>query len=163
MKVSNKYIIEIDKFLINYILSEKDSRKYDGGEISTHDELNYYLFVNGYNTPDRLSFRKVKKSDILSGKTILVKDEAGKVIPYNNPKIINFSHLQNELNSSENRKEMLKNRRIILKKEGYVETKRGDIVKRELIDEQEETITHKINKNKKLANRNMHGMKGRLN
>ena len=40
--------------------------------------------------------------------------------------------------------------------------KQYDIIKEELIDEKEDTITCKINRNKKLINQNIHGMKGRI-
>lgn len=163
MKVSVKNVIEIDKFLFNYVLSLKDFKKFnDKDKICTHDDLSYYLFVNGYKTPDRISFKSIKKSDILSGRVILVRDFSGKIVPYNNPKILNISKLQEELNSEENRKISLKNRRMILKEQGYIEAKNGDIIKEELIDEKEDTITCKINRNKKLINQNIHGMKGRI-
>ena len=158
MNASEKYIIGIHDFINNYVLA--NGKEYDGIYKLTHKELGIYLSEKGYSTPDRISFRKVKNSDILMGEILLVKDETGQVIAYRNPKLKNLDLLLKELKSKENKKNMLKRRREILKESGYIETRRGDIVEERLIDEKEETITHKINRNKKLVNRDARGMKG---
>lgn len=158
MNTSEKYIIGIYDFINNYVLL--NGKEYDGLYKLTHKELGIYLSEKGYSKPDRVSFRKVKNSDILIGEILLVRDEVGQIIAYRNPKVKNLDLLLKELKSKENKKNILKRRREILKESGYVETKRGDIVEENLIDEKEETITHKINRNKKLLNQNTRGMKG---
>lgn len=163
MKTSIKNIISIEEFLLNYILNEKDSKKYDGGRVTlTHEEMNLYLFVNGYKSPNRIPFKKVKEFDLLTGEVLLVKDEIKKVIAYYNPRRTNITLLEQELNSAENKKNALKKRRNYLKSIGYIETKNGEVIEKDLIDEIEDTIIQKINRNKRLANENIHGMKGRI-
>lgn len=90
----------------------------------------------------------------------MVRDKIGKVIAYYNPRRTSITLLEQELNSTQNRKNALKKRRNYLKSMGYVETKNGEIIEKTLIDEMEDTITHKRNRNKRLANENIHGMKG---
>jgi hypothetical protein len=55
---------------------------------------------------------------------------------------------------------MLKARRENLSNLGCVETKRGDIIEKSLIDEKEYIITNKLNRNKRLAHENCRKMRG---
>lgn len=163
MKVSAKYVIEIRKFMMNFVFNDKDVNKgvvFDGK--LTHDDMNLYLFDKKYRIPKRAKFNQIKKTDLLSGKILLIKDEIGKVIPYHNPRITNIEMLEEELHSLENKKRTYKARREFLKSQGYVETCRGDVIEKQLIDEEEDYITSKINRNKVLVNRNCHGMRGKV-
>ena len=49
MKVSAKYVIEIRKFMMNFVFNDKDVNKgvvFDGK--LTHDDMNLYLFDKKY-------------------------------------------------------------------------------------------------------------------
>lgn len=159
MKISQRYIIGIKEFLNNYILSKKDfENEKIGKSVRTHNQMNLCLFENGYSVPDRVKLKEVSKNDILSGEVIIVMDKTGQVIAYRNPKRVNITLLEQELNSVQNKKKALKERRNYLKSIGYVETKNGEVIEKALIDEIEDTITYKINRNKVLTNR--YGKKG---
>lgn len=159
MKISQRYIIGIKEFLNNYILSKKDfENEKIGKSVRTHNQMNLCLFENGYSVPDRVKLKEVSKNDILSGEVIIVMDKTGQVIAYRNPKRVNIILLEQELNSVQNKKKALEERRNYLKSIGYIETKNGEVIEKDLMDEIEDTITHKINRNKVLTNR--YGKKG---
>ena len=155
MKVSKKYIINIREFMSNYL-----EVNYDKDYKLTHNEMNIFLYEKGKKEVDRIKFSSVKSDDIILGNVLLVKDEEGKVIPYINPKMIMLDMLLKELNTKENKKRTREKRINTLKSMGYIETKSGDVIEKSLIDEEEDVITHKRNRAKKLVNRNMHKMKG---
>lgn len=155
MNVSKKYIINIREFMSNYV-----EVSYDKERKLTHNEMNLYLYEKGRKAVEYIRFKSIKSEDILLGNVLLVKDEIGKVIPYANPKINNLKALLKELNSVESQKRTKTKRINTLKSMGYVETKSGDVIKSSLIDEEEDVITCKRNRAKKLVNKNMHKMKG---
>ena len=80
MKISKKLIIDIEVFMANYL-----GVIYDGEYKLTHGEMNLFLFSKNISCPKRCTFQGIKMDDIISGKYLIVKDEANKVIPYFNP------------------------------------------------------------------------------
>ena len=79
-KVSEKYILNIKEYMINFL-----GVSYTGCNKLTHKEMNIFLCEKKHCVPDRVSFSKIKKEDILKGKCLLVKDELNQIIPYSNP------------------------------------------------------------------------------
>ena len=155
MNVSKKYIISIREFMSNYV-----GINYDKDYKLTHEEMNFYLFEKGKRGVDRAKYKSIKSEDIILGKVLLVKGEEGKVIPYYNPVYTQVDLLLNELNTKENQVRVKKARHNILKSMGYTETRSGEVMDNSLIDEEEDVITYKRNRVKKLANKNTHKMKG---
>ena len=144
MKVSEKNIISIRKFAANYLLEE-----YDEERKLTHDYLNFYLYDKGLKIPNRVKFKEIKPLDILFSNVLLVKDETGKIIAYQNPLMFNEEKLLKDLNSEE--KETIENARIKnLEEQGYYVTKFGDVVNP--IEEIKPKIENE-NRYKKLINR----------
>lgn len=89
-KVSKKYILDIKEYMVNFL-----NIHYTGYNKLTHKEMNIFLREKNRYTPDRVSFSKIKKEDILRGRCLLVKDELNQIIPYSNPR--NLERLMSEL------------------------------------------------------------------
>ena len=111
-KVSKKYILNINKFMENFLGIE-----YVGENKLTHKEMNLYLSEKRLPKPNRISFYSIKEEDVLKGKCLFVKDEINKVLPYENPKIIEelmpiLLEEQKENDFSQRRSNCLKNIKI---------------------------------------------------
>ena len=79
LKVSKKYIINIYKFMENYL-----GIKYTGKNKLTHKEMNIFLIEKKKKRPCSIDVDKIKKEDILKGHCIMVMDCCGRIIPYLN-------------------------------------------------------------------------------
>lgn len=149
MNISSKNIIGIKEFLANYLLNEKDAKNIESKRRNmSHDKMTLYLISKGYNVPNRISLKRIKKSDILDGQVLFVKDDYGKVIPYYNDRRISLKLLEKELRLEKNKLEALNARKNYLVNNFSTQ-----------IDSEDEHITCKINRNKVLANKN-HKMRG---
>lgn len=65
-----------------------------------------YLYSKSKKPPKRAAMALVKKDGILTGRYIFVKDVAGQIIPYMNPRSINLKDLQMQLNSESRKKDL---------------------------------------------------------
>lgn len=159
--ISSKYIVGINEFLSNYVLYGKEQKKKLEGKL-THNYMMEYLYENNFTKPTRKSFSKISSEDILMGEVLFVEDESGKILPYANPLRMNLELLKTELNSAINQKKSLEARKNYLRSQGLVETKSIGVVKREIMEDEEEKITSKINRVKTLSNKNTHKMRGKI-
>lgn len=101
--MGKKQIIGIKEFLQNYY-----DMIYTGQNKLTHYEMNMFLSEKGEIIPFRCDFRNVDKESILKGNVIAVKDAAGQVLIYKNPRRVNFDDLLAELTSRRKKVERLK-------------------------------------------------------
>ncbi|MEE3343365.1 MAG: hypothetical protein VZS44_04665 [Bacilli bacterium] len=90
LKVSKKYILSIDEFMDNFLRTP-----YTGKNKLTHKEMKFFLKEKKKDIPKIISFRRIKQEDILRGKYLLVKDDVGKKIAYENPQKLDL--ILNEL------------------------------------------------------------------
>lgn len=123
-------------------------------------ELRNSLFPKQVIVPKSVSFDKIKREDILRGSVLLVLDDMDKVIAYMNPNRENLKVLLNELQSVKSRKRAMKERKLYLQKEGYVELPNGEIVSKDILEENQEKVTD--NRTVKLINKYGYKMRGAL-
>lgn len=146
MNISKKNILEIREFMKNFLNLE-----YDGKVKLTHEELNNYLTSKKMFHVNHINFNKIKKIDILNGTYILVRDDIGKIIPYQRPTISLKSMLE-QIKSQKNTITAKLIRKKYLEEQGYREISTGELLPIEYFEEEPE-ITQKINRIKVLKNR----------
>lgn len=144
MKTSEKNLISIRKFVSNFLL-----HSYGENKKLTHNYLNFYLNEKGISIPKRVKFSQIKPIDILFSNVILVKDENGKVIAYENPLLLNEVRLLNDLNSA-NKDDIEKVRVKNIEEQGYYVSTFGDVVDP---NEEIEPIIQHENRYRKLVNK----------
>ncbi len=129
--VSLKQTIEIREFMRTYLNVE-----YDGEEKRiTHYEMNKYLMEKGYKLPVKVSFSKINKQKLSDGSYVLVREETkkkkkGKIIPYENPLLLSFGKLLNELQRERDYDKLRAIRESILAENNLEEDWLGNIVER---------------------------------
>ena len=96
LKVSKKYIVSINEFMDNFI-----DMPYTGKDKLTHKEMKRYLYEKDKIIPSTISFKKIKKEDVLRGNCILVRDVTGKIIAYDNPKKIDKIMIETLMNNKD--------------------------------------------------------------
>ncbi len=127
--ISLKQTIEIREFMSTYLNVE-----YEGEEKRiTHYEMNKYLREKGYKLPIKVSFSKINKQKLSDGTYVLVREETkkkkkGKVIPYENPLLLSFGKLLNELQREKNYDKLRAIRESILEENNLEEDWLGNIV-----------------------------------
>ncbi len=151
--VCEENIIGIKEFMSEYL-----NVQYDKDERLTHYEMQEYLIENGYPLPRKVSFARVKKNDINTGKYLVVREETkrhkkGRKLIYENPIPFTPKALLNELNTSITSEQLAKIREKILNEEFNLGTDiYGDVVpKKELesYDECEYNITSSKNRQRR--------------
>ena len=145
MNVSRKNILEIREFMWNFL-----NLKYDGKLKLTHEEFSNYLIMKGKTHLTHANFKKIKKEDILNGTYILVRDDVGKIIPYERP--INLSMLCNQIKQNEEKLKRDLIRKRYLEEQGYRELPNGEVLSNDFF-EAEPCITQKLNRVKTLIRR----------
>ena len=145
MNVSRKNILEIREFMWNFL-----NLKYDGKLKLTHEEFSNYLIMKGKTHLKHDNFKKIKKEDILNGTYILVRDDVGKIIPYEMP--INLSMLCNQIKQNEEKLKRDLVRKRYLEEQGYRELPNGEVLSNDFF-EAEPCITQKLNRVKTLIRR----------
>ena len=101
LSISSKNIISVEEFMDVYL-----GVPYTGKEKLTHKVMASYLYSKSKKPPKRATMALVKKDCILTGRYIFVKDVAGQIIPYMNPRSINLKDLQMQLNSESRKKDL---------------------------------------------------------
>lgn len=135
-KVSAKNFIPIREYCDNYL----DLPFTWNGKL-THKRLVEYAFEKGKKLPRRGIFQEIKKEEILNGSYYLIKDEVGKIIPYQAQRL-SFDSILADLNRV-NKDVLARRRESILREQGYVATNTGSIVRKGITDPdayEEETI-----------------------
>lgn len=148
--VSKKDIIFIQEFMTNYI-----GKEYDGNERLTHHVMGMYLYEKGLTMVKTVNFADVRKTDLLTGKYIVVRDENHQVLVYENPKNHSLELLLNELTFQNKKRNLEKIRNTILKEKGYLHDSDGSIITTEEFQQNQYedmlAITEKINRQKYIA------------
>ena len=64
--------------------------EYDGDAKLTHEEFSNYLSLKNIPHINHVNIRKIKNHDILTGRYIFVKDDIGRIIPYERPIVMSL-------------------------------------------------------------------------
>lgn len=119
--------------------------------------LRHELFPEKIILPERISFDNYLNEDVLKGSILEVVDDYNKVIAYRNPLKLNENQLLTVLINAADKKTLEKIRKTILKEQGYIIQKNGEIITQEEyqddIEEDLLSITEKHNRCKKLKQR----------
>ena len=124
MKVSKKYIINIYKFMENFL-----GIKYTGKNKLTHKEMNIFLWEKGKKAPSTINVDKIKREDILKGNCLMVVDCCGRIIPYDNP--IRIETMMPLLQAERKHHDFSKRREDILKQKPKIK-KRVQLIKKDI-------------------------------
>ncbi|MBP3766361.1 MAG: hypothetical protein J6G98_04195 [Bacilli bacterium] len=106
--VSKKQILDIKEFMELYV-----GKEYTWSEQLTHNKMTEFLNIKKIHAPNRVCFDHMEKEDLLNGNYLVVKDEVGQTMIYENPRR-SLVKLQVELNMSYNEEEMEKRRKFAL-------------------------------------------------
>ncbi len=105
---SKKQIVDIREFMELYI-----DKAYTWNETLTHKKMTEFLREKNRRVPDRVCYDLINKEDLLNGTYIIVKDEVGQTIIYENPRN-SLGFIQNDLNRKYDEVEMKKRREFAL-------------------------------------------------
>jgi len=128
--ISEKQIVSIEEFMTNYL-----GKQYDGNSKLTHNEMLMFLYEKGSIIPEQVNFKKITNEKLLTGDYIAVKDEASRILFYQNPIKTSLKGLLIELQSKANLEKTKNARRQNINEQGYVEAINGIVKKEDLTDE----------------------------
>ena len=119
--VSLNQVIGIREFMETYL-----NVKYEYDDKLTHYKMFEYLMEKGEALPTRVNLKEVNDQTLNNGTYVLVREESskkkkGKMIAYENPLVLKFGRLLNELQESKDYKKLRLIRKAILSQENLEE------------------------------------------
>ena len=158
--VSLNQVIGIREFMETYL-----NVKYEYDEKLTHYKMFEYLMEKGEALPTRVNLKEVNDQTLNNGTYVLVREESskkkkGKMIAYENPLVLKFGRLLNELQESKDYKKLRLIRKAILSQENLEEDWLGNIVDK-VPEEEELVITVSVNRQKRYVSNSQRHIKGK--
>lgn len=158
--VSLNQVIGIREFMETYL-----NVKYEYDDKLTHYKMLEYLMEKGEALPTRVNLKEVNDQTLNNGTYVLVREESskkkkGKMIAYENPLVLKFGRLLNELQESKDYKKLRLIRKAILSQENLEEDWLGNIVDK-VPEEEELVITVSVNRQKRYVSNSQRHIKGK--
>ena len=158
--VSLNQVIGIREFMETYL-----NVKYEYDDKLTHYKMFEYLMEKGEALPTRVNLKEVNDQTLNNGTYVLVREESskkkkGKMIAYENPLVLKFGRLLNELQESKDYKKLRLIRKAILSQENLEEDWLGNIVDK-VQEEEELVITVSVNRQKRYVSNSQRHIKGK--
>lgn len=158
--VSLNQVIGIREFMETYL-----NVKYEYDDKLTHYKMFEYLMEKGEALPTRVNLKEVNDQTLNNGTYVLVREESGKkkkgkMIAYENPLVLKFGRLLNELQESKDYKKLRLIRKAILSQENLEEDWLGNIVDK-VPEEEELVITVSVNRQKRYVSNSQRHIKGK--
>ena len=158
--VSLNQVIGIREFMETYL-----NVKYEYDEKLTHYKMFEYLMEKGETLPTRVNLKEVNDQTLNNGTYVLVREESskkkkGKMIAYENPLVLKFGRLLNELQESKDYKKLRLIRKAILSQENLEEDWLGNIVDK-VPEEEELVINVSVNRQKRYVSNSQRHIKGK--
>lgn len=158
--VSLNQVIGIREFMETYL-----NVKYEYDDKLTHYKMFEYLMEKGEVLPTRVNLKEVNDQTLNNGTYVLVREESskkkkGKMIAYENPLVLKFGRLLNELQESKDYKKLRLIRKAILSQENLEEDWLGNIVDK-VPEEEELVITVSVNRQKRYVSNSQRHIKGK--
>lgn len=158
--VSLNQVIGIREFMETYL-----NIKYEYDDKLTHYKMFEYLMEKGEALPTRVNLKEVNDQTLNNGTYVLVREESskkkkGKMIAYENPLVLKFGRLLNELQESKDYKKLRLIRKAILSQENLEEDWLGNIVDK-VPEEEELVITVSVNRQKRYVSNSQRHIKGK--
>jgi hypothetical protein len=158
--VSLNQVIGIREFMETYL-----NVKYEYDDKLTHYKMFEYLMEKGETLPTRVNLKEVNDQTLNNGTYVLVREESskkkkGKMIAYENPLVLKFGRLLNELQESKDYKKLRLIRKAILSQENLEEDWLGNIVDK-VPEEEELVITVSVNRQKRYVSNSQRHIKGK--
>ena len=158
--VSLNQVIGIREFMETYL-----NVKYEYDDKLTHYKMFECLMEKGEALPTRVNLKEVNDQTLNNGTYVLVREESskkkkGKMIAYENPLVLKFGRLLNELQESKDYKKLRLIRKAILSQENLEEDWLGNIVDK-VPEEEELVITVSVNRQKRYVSNSQRHIKGK--
>ena len=158
--VSLNQVIGIREFMETYL-----NVKYEYDDKLTHYKMFEYLMEKGETLPTWVNLKEVNDQTLNNGTYVLVREESskkkkGKMIAYENPLVLKFGRLLNELQESKDYKKLRLIRKAILSQENLEEDWLGNIVDK-VPEEEELVITVSVNRQKRYVSNSQRHIKGK--
>ena len=158
--VSLNQVIGIREFMETYL-----NVKYEYDDKLTHYKMFEYLVEKGETLPTRVNLKEVNDQTLNNGTYVLVREESskkkkGKMIAYENPLVLKFGRLLNELQESKDYKKLRLIRKAILSQENLEEDWLGNIVDK-VPEEEELVINVSVNRQKRYVSNSQRHIKGK--
>lgn len=158
--VSLNQVIGIREFMETYL-----NVKYEYDDKLTHYKMFEYLMEKGEALPTRVNLKEVNDQTLNNGTYVLVREESskkkkGKMIAYENPLVLKFGRLLNELQESKDYKKLRLIRKAILSQENLEEDWLGNIVDK-VPEEEELVINVSVNRQKRYVSNSQRHIKGK--
>jgi hypothetical protein len=158
--VSLNQVIGIREFMETYL-----NVKYEYDDKLTHYKMFEYLMEKGETLPTRVNLKEVNDQTLNNGTYVLVREESskkkkGKMIAYENPLVLKFGRLLNELQESKDYKKLRLIRKAILSQENLEEDWLGNIVDK-VPEEEELVINVSVNRQKRYVSNSQRHIKGK--
>lgn len=158
--VSLNQVIGIREFMETYL-----NVKYEYDDKLTHYKMFEYLMEKGEVLPTRVNLKEVNDQTLNNGTYVLVREESskkkkGKMIAYENPLVLKFGRLLNELQESKDYKKLRLIRKAILSQENLEEDWLGNIVDK-VPEEEELVINVSVNRQKRYVSNSQRHIKGK--